>query len=173
MIRKKKNTERYAVLWDRTIQAIKEYLEIRPEPQKGYEDHVFISKEGLPLKSDNLSDDYRAFIKKVNKVKAEEAEEAKEAKKSKEAKEAKKAKKVKEEDLSAKVAVPKELTFKFFRKSAASSAERTPGANPSEVSYLMGHSIGIRRYYTYRAADLVGNVCKKIEEDFFGVKAGG
>ena len=65
--------------------------------------------------------------------------------------------------------ISEELTFKYFRKAAASSAERTPGANPSEVSYLMGHSIGIRKHYTFRAADMVGNVCAKIEEDYFGV----
>lgn len=136
MIRKKKNTERYAVLWGRTVSALNDYLETRPVAQEEFKNHVFINKQGTILKADNLGDDFRGFLKKVNKLKEN--------------------------------AIPEELTFRFFRKSAASSAERTKGANPSEVEYLMGHSIGIRKHYTHRAADLVGNVCKKIENDYFG-----
>ena len=136
MIRKKKNTERYAVLWDRTVVAIEEYMKIRPIPKADADKHVFINKDGCAIKHDHLGDDFRAFIKKVNSLKGD--------------------------------VIPEGLTFKFFRKSAASSAERTPGANPSEVSYLLGHSAGIRKHYTLRAADLVGNVCSKIERDYFG-----
>jgi len=134
MVRKKKNTERYAVLWGRTVLALQDYLKIRPQ-SKVNPHHIFLKKDGGLIDSDSFCVDFKNLIKKVN---------------------------------AKKIIIPAELTFKFFRKSAASSAERAAGANPSEVKYLLGHSAGIMNHYTHRAADLVGNVCRKIEQDYFG-----
>lgn len=133
MIRKKKNTERYAMLWDRTITALQDYLKIRPQSEAN-PNHIFLKWDGGLIDADSICMDFRNLKNKIN---------------------------------ATKLIIPEELTFKFFRKAAASSAERTEGAMPSEVHYLLGHSAGIMNHYNYRAADLVKNVCRKIEQDFF------
>lgn len=134
MIRQKTGIERYAVLWGRTVNAINDYLTVRPKTKLN---NVFVSKNGTKFVKTSITKSWQKLIDEINKD---------------------------------KVIVPTELTFKFWRKAASSSADRCTTANPNEVNYLRGHSNGIADHYTYRAADLVKNVCAKIEQDFFGNK---
>ncbi len=64
--RHKTGVQRRAKLWPQTIQAIRNYLDIRPVPHFQFADHIFVTKYRQPWKHSSLPSEFRKLLDKIN-----------------------------------------------------------------------------------------------------------